>query len=214
MTKYRIEAGVTISISCEVEAESEQQALDLASKLEMQDFCSQCASCDDPEVWTFSGELDGPASDLEIVRRPGGELDECRAARAANAKGYPAIPENIECKLCKGEGGHEISTCGASQCTCDGFSGGCTAFRLCRSCRGDTVQILDDLQCHARDDLRHCQHWHDDDTKCCYCGAGGEEVASPARCSVCGFWVRISMDPEAEHHDHCPQKAESQATKP
>lgn len=67
--KYIVEAEVTISITCEVEAKSPQEALKLAADMEMQNFCNQCCSADEAEAWTFSGELDGEAKHL-LVQNP------------------------------------------------------------------------------------------------------------------------------------------------
>jgi hypothetical protein len=62
--KYRVNALVTISIHTDVEAESEQEAYDLAYDRPMQSFCHHCAGGDPEEVWSTSGELDGEPINL------------------------------------------------------------------------------------------------------------------------------------------------------
>lgn len=62
MSKYRVNGMVTISIWCEVEAESPEDAKLVAmEQATPQGFCHQCSGPRHPQLdtWYTSGELDG-----------------------------------------------------------------------------------------------------------------------------------------------------------
>lgn len=63
MSRYRVVAEITITMSVIVEADSEDEAIGVAEDCEKQSFCHQCAS-GDSDVWTLSGELDGDLDGL------------------------------------------------------------------------------------------------------------------------------------------------------
>lgn len=67
MKRYTVNATVTISIYTEVEAESEEEALELAEGREMCSLVppSRMGSRSD-EVWCHCGELDGTPQDLRV----------------------------------------------------------------------------------------------------------------------------------------------------
>jgi hypothetical protein len=64
--KYELMASVTISIHCEVEADSEEEAKEKAEELPMMSFCHQCANGLPTEEWVTSGELDGAPTDVVV----------------------------------------------------------------------------------------------------------------------------------------------------
>jgi hypothetical protein len=64
--KYRVCADVTISVSTVVEAESKEQAIEMAQEREMQGLCHQCSTGNDREEWSLSGEIDGEPMNLRI----------------------------------------------------------------------------------------------------------------------------------------------------
>lgn len=97
------------------------------------------------------------------------DLDDCSASRLRRFMITEAVPVDIECHECKGDG--------------------------CAPCDGTGRVDADFEQCAARDDLEHCEHWHGEPGDghltsqhqaftdvCCHCG-GGE----PFSCSGCGW---------------------------
>jgi hypothetical protein len=67
MAKFRVSSMVTISIYTDVEAETEEEAIDAASERPMMALCHQCSGGGESrECWVTSGELDGEA-DLEAA---------------------------------------------------------------------------------------------------------------------------------------------------
>ena len=71
MTKYHVTAMCTISVTTDVEAESEEEALEIAIDRGMQDLCYQCSggqwsSLDASREWVTSGEIDGKPFNLMI----------------------------------------------------------------------------------------------------------------------------------------------------
>lgn len=65
MSKYTFGALVTISVSTTVEADSEEEALDIAEGRDMQGLCHYCARSKG-DFWSTSGELDGTAVDISL----------------------------------------------------------------------------------------------------------------------------------------------------
>ena len=63
--KYRVTATMTISVHVDVEAESPEQAKEIAEELPPMTLCHQCASSKG-EQWSTSGELDGQPENLEV----------------------------------------------------------------------------------------------------------------------------------------------------
>jgi hypothetical protein len=57
MKKYTFVVEATISMNCEVEADSLDEAVELAKEAPIQSLCHQCAK-GEPESWNTSGELD------------------------------------------------------------------------------------------------------------------------------------------------------------
>ena len=55
---YRVNGTMTISCFVDVEAETEEEAIELAGNAEIMGLCHQCANGKDGE-WSTSGELDG-----------------------------------------------------------------------------------------------------------------------------------------------------------
>lgn len=74
MNRYLVTGTVTISCFVEVDAESEEQARELANRAGMQTLCGSC-SYGEPDTWNTSGELDGtPTIEVvEILRQVGGK---------------------------------------------------------------------------------------------------------------------------------------------
>ncbi len=67
MKKYRLSAQVTISLSTIVEAESEEQAIEIADGRPMCSLPSHEHSGDsEDEVWVHSGEIDGTACHITV----------------------------------------------------------------------------------------------------------------------------------------------------
>lgn len=66
--KFRVRAQVTVSIFKEIEATSEEDALNLARDLCLPGLCYQCSEAgrDDNDVWQLGGELDGAATNIAI----------------------------------------------------------------------------------------------------------------------------------------------------
>jgi len=71
MKRYRVSAAVTISIWTEVDADSEEQALEMAEAMPMPSLGREASGVGRrnrhglPETWLTSGELDGSPFDLE-----------------------------------------------------------------------------------------------------------------------------------------------------
>lgn len=59
MRKFTVGAMVTISLYTEVEADSPEQARELAENQQMPSLCHQCAGGEPEEQWCTSGEFDG-----------------------------------------------------------------------------------------------------------------------------------------------------------
>lgn len=57
--RYRIKALLTISVSTDVEADSIEEAREIAADRPIIDLCHQCSVGDADEQWVTSGELDG-----------------------------------------------------------------------------------------------------------------------------------------------------------
>jgi len=68
--KYRVRAMMTISVYTDVEADSPEQAIELAGEHGNQGFCNQCSNGNADEEWVTSGELDGEPTDLEASEVP------------------------------------------------------------------------------------------------------------------------------------------------
>ena len=66
MKRYTFTALVTISISTEVKAHSEEDAFRIAESRGMQSLCYSCASQDATEQWVTSGEFDGEAQNIQV----------------------------------------------------------------------------------------------------------------------------------------------------
>ena len=66
--KYLVCGEVTISVHCEVEANSKEEALELARDLPMMSLCHHCASGSEKyeDEWRTSGELDGEPQNLWV----------------------------------------------------------------------------------------------------------------------------------------------------
>lgn len=71
MPTYRVPATVTISMFVDVQAESIQEAWDLAERAPMMSLCHQCCRAE-PGQWSTSGEIDG---EPEIDRDPSQTLE-------------------------------------------------------------------------------------------------------------------------------------------
>jgi hypothetical protein len=74
--KFMATAGVTISITREIEARTAAEALQTARRLAMPDLCRQCSSNQDdeeepPATWTID-QIDGEAIGIQIERVRGG----------------------------------------------------------------------------------------------------------------------------------------------
>lgn len=67
MSEYRFSAQVTVSISTTVEADTEEEARVLVEEREMQSLCHYCASGDENQCWSLSGELDGTAQEVKLA---------------------------------------------------------------------------------------------------------------------------------------------------
>lgn len=67
MAKFRATATVTISLSKEIEAETQEEADEIANGLALPDLCHACDSAGerDPDQWELNG-LDGSPDDIEI----------------------------------------------------------------------------------------------------------------------------------------------------
>lgn len=68
--QFKVTAAVTISVWTEVDADSEEQAKEIASDRAMQSLCHQCGGSrrgEGREEWRTSGELDGTPFDLEVA---------------------------------------------------------------------------------------------------------------------------------------------------
>jgi hypothetical protein len=63
--KYTASATVTISIYTTVEADSPEEAIELAREQPMQNFCAGCTDGEDYR-WVTSGELDGEPQDIRV----------------------------------------------------------------------------------------------------------------------------------------------------
>ena len=61
--RYRVTAGMTISVSTVVMATSKAKAIEAAEDRAIMSLCHQCAGGDDTE-WTTGGELDGTPQEL------------------------------------------------------------------------------------------------------------------------------------------------------
>lgn len=64
--KYFFNAVATVSIHTEVDAASEEEALEIAEERSMQSLCWSCASKDSDTAWSLSGKLDGDATDIRL----------------------------------------------------------------------------------------------------------------------------------------------------
>ena len=64
--RYALSADVTVSLTIEVQAKTEKEAIRLAQEASMQSLCWSCASSEEGGVWRLSGELDGEAENLEV----------------------------------------------------------------------------------------------------------------------------------------------------
>lgn len=69
---YLVYGVITVSVSTEVVAATEEEAIALAGRRAMQSLCHQCASGDHGTEWILSGELDGEVEigDTEVCRPP------------------------------------------------------------------------------------------------------------------------------------------------
>jgi hypothetical protein len=69
--KYRFKAVVTISISTVVEAESEEQAKEIAMDRPMCNLGEpRRHGCTDEDSWVHSGEIDGEPQEIEVEKQP------------------------------------------------------------------------------------------------------------------------------------------------
>ncbi len=59
LKKYRVSGIMTISVTCDVMATSEEEAKQRANECSAMTLCHHCASEDSNEQWVTSGELDG-----------------------------------------------------------------------------------------------------------------------------------------------------------
>ena len=60
MKRFSVAGQVTISIYTIVEAESAEQAMEIAEGRDLPNLCHQCAGAGDENVqWSLTGELDG-----------------------------------------------------------------------------------------------------------------------------------------------------------
>lgn len=65
MPKYMVTSAITISMHTEVEADSAEEAKEIASQRGIMSMCHSCARSDgDDEEWRTSGELDGEPVEL------------------------------------------------------------------------------------------------------------------------------------------------------
>lgn len=72
--RFRVVAEVTISVHTDVEAETEEQAKELAGQRGMMHLCWSCSSESASDQWVTSGELDGdPGDPVEIIELPADE---------------------------------------------------------------------------------------------------------------------------------------------
>jgi hypothetical protein len=67
--KFSVFATVTISISTEVEANTPQEAAEIAGERGMIGLCHQCASGDPEQEWVTSGELDGTPENVRAEEK-------------------------------------------------------------------------------------------------------------------------------------------------
>ena len=67
MKTYTVSAVVTVSLFTKVNANSKQEAIEIAESRGLQGLCHQCASSREPhEEWSLSGELDGEPCDISV----------------------------------------------------------------------------------------------------------------------------------------------------
>jgi len=64
--KYRFSAEVTISVWTEVEAESEEEARDIALGNPMMDLCGYCSQMQPDGLWVTNGDLDGEPQNVKL----------------------------------------------------------------------------------------------------------------------------------------------------
>ena len=71
MAKYVVSSTITVSLSKEVEADSEEQARDIAEGLCVPGLCSACESAGErnDDEWGLGGGLDGSPTDVEVRAR-------------------------------------------------------------------------------------------------------------------------------------------------
>lgn len=72
--KYRVSALVTISVWTDVEADSEEEAKEIAEERPLQGLCHQCSSArfgEGEREWRTSGELDGVPKELTAEEADG-----------------------------------------------------------------------------------------------------------------------------------------------
>lgn len=68
MPRYRVVAEVTISIHTDVEAATEDAAIDLAYERPMMALCYLCGAAPGADQWVTSGEIDGdPSLPVEVL---------------------------------------------------------------------------------------------------------------------------------------------------
>lgn len=68
MARYRCVAHVTISVSTLVDADSEEQALEIAAERELQGLPANDSGYPEDEYWCHGGELDGSPENIHIEK--------------------------------------------------------------------------------------------------------------------------------------------------
>jgi hypothetical protein len=63
---YTVTAQVTISLVAEVEAESTEEAENLAYDLRLPSLCNQCGGTQGGDSWSTSGEFDGEPERVRV----------------------------------------------------------------------------------------------------------------------------------------------------
>ncbi len=68
MAKFRASATITISLSKAIEAETQEEADEIANSLGVPDLCCLCANAGErsPDEWELSGSLDGSPDGIEV----------------------------------------------------------------------------------------------------------------------------------------------------
>lgn len=62
--KFTFSGMVTVSLYTEVEADSLQEALEIAEQRGIQGLCHQCSGRDHDTQWSLTGELDGEVVEI------------------------------------------------------------------------------------------------------------------------------------------------------